>query len=220
VNRPLRVGPRGLPGALPDGERLLWQGSPDWRGLALRAFHIRKVAVYFAALLVWRGWVAYSNGQSGADAVLHAAYMVPVALAGLGILALLAWGYARTSIYTLTSHRVVVRTGIALPMTLNLPFRVIATAGLGRAADGTGDIVLGLNEGESVSRIMLWPHVRPWHWRRQQPMLRAVKDPEAVARILAKGLADHAGVQPEKVTAPAAAGTGKSPDWLAPQPAA
>jgi hypothetical protein len=220
VNRPLRVGPRGLPGALPDGERLLWQGTPEWRGLAVRAFHIRKVAVYFAALLLWRGWTAFSEGQPLADAALHAARMLPVAIAGLGILALLAWGYARTSIYTLTSRRLVVRTGIALPMTLNVPFRVIADAAVGRADDGTGDIVLGLTEGENVSRIMLWPHVRPWHWRRQQPMLRALVEPEKVATILAKGLADSAGTLPEKVAAPVIGDKGRGQEWLAPQPAA
>ena len=35
----------GLPADLPEGERLLWQGSPAWMSLAVRAFHIRKVAI-------------------------------------------------------------------------------------------------------------------------------------------------------------------------------
>ena len=29
---------RGLPGLLPKGEYIVWQGSPDWRGLARRFF--------------------------------------------------------------------------------------------------------------------------------------------------------------------------------------
>ena len=41
----------GLPSALPAGERVVWQGAPDWRSLAVHAFHVRKVAIYFALML-------------------------------------------------------------------------------------------------------------------------------------------------------------------------
>jgi len=41
---------RGLPEVLPAGERMLWQGSPRWQDMALHAFHVRKVAVYFAVI--------------------------------------------------------------------------------------------------------------------------------------------------------------------------
>ena len=43
---------RGLPAMLPPGERLLWQGNPAWRSLAIRAYHVRKVALYFAVLVL------------------------------------------------------------------------------------------------------------------------------------------------------------------------
>ncbi len=43
----------GLPGDLPPGERILWQGKPDWRMLARTAFHTRIVAGYFVLLSVW-----------------------------------------------------------------------------------------------------------------------------------------------------------------------
>ena len=42
---------RGLPGVPPPGERILWQGSPDWRTLARTAFHTRLIAGYFAVLV-------------------------------------------------------------------------------------------------------------------------------------------------------------------------
>jgi len=35
----------GLPSTLPAGERIVWQGSPDWKQLAVHAFHVRKIAV-------------------------------------------------------------------------------------------------------------------------------------------------------------------------------
>ena len=36
---------------LPEGERVLWQGAPSWRGVARRTLHTRKIAGYFAALI-------------------------------------------------------------------------------------------------------------------------------------------------------------------------
>jgi hypothetical protein len=45
----------GLPERLPAGEHILWQGSPDFRTVALRIFHLRKVALYWCCvpLLPW-----------------------------------------------------------------------------------------------------------------------------------------------------------------------
>ena len=45
----------GLPEPLPAGERILWQGAPDWRALAVHVFHVRKLAAYFAGILRVRG---------------------------------------------------------------------------------------------------------------------------------------------------------------------
>ena len=38
---------RGLPGPLPAGERLLWQGAPTIAGLLVRVFHARLVIAWF-----------------------------------------------------------------------------------------------------------------------------------------------------------------------------
>ena len=40
----------GLPSALPAGERVVWQGAPNWRSLAIHAFHVPKVAMYFSLI--------------------------------------------------------------------------------------------------------------------------------------------------------------------------
>ncbi len=55
---------RGLPALLPEGERLLWQGSPRWQSLAVRAYQVRKVIVYFAILVLWRVAMGLANAQS------------------------------------------------------------------------------------------------------------------------------------------------------------
>jgi hypothetical protein len=41
----------GLPEKLPKGESILWQGSPDFKAVALRVFHMRALVIYFGILL-------------------------------------------------------------------------------------------------------------------------------------------------------------------------
>ena len=76
----------GLPERLPAGERILWQGAPDWRALALHAFHVRKLAIYFAAMMGLQA--LYQLGQprealarSLVASGLHPALQTPPALA-------------------------------------------------------------------------------------------------------------------------------------------
>lgn len=186
----------GLPAALPAGEALLWQGQPRWRTLALRALHARKVAIYFALLAAWSGVAAiYDERGAGAAAWVVATQLLLGALAA-GMLAGIAWLAARATVYTITTERVVIRFGIALTMSVNLPFNRIETAGLRAHGDGTGDIPLGLVPGERVSYLILWPHVRPWRFRHVQPMLRCIPDVQSVARLLAEALARRHGVEP------------------------
>ncbi len=95
----------GLPAALPEGERILWRGSPQWGGLAIRAFHARKVGLYFAALLVWRVLEAKGAGLSWTASLTTAAGIVPIAALAIAILTGLAYAYARSTIYTITDKR-------------------------------------------------------------------------------------------------------------------
>lgn len=184
---------RGLPEMLPEGETLLWQGAPAWKTLAWRVFHIREGALYFAVLMGWKGFSTWWESGQLAPAL---AAMVPVlipASIGLGLLALLAWLTARTSVYTLTSKRLVMRIGIALPTTFNLPFTSIIAADAKIHAPGTGDKATGdisvrLSDENRLAYLVLWPHTRPWHVRRTEPMLRAVPDAAKVANRLAEAL--------------------------------
>lgn len=179
----------GLPAELPRGERLLWQGAPRFGALALRAFHARKVAAYFALLMAWRGASALADGDSAAAALSHALWIAPLALCGVGLLLLLAWLSARSTLYTLTTKRIVLRFGVALPMTVNVPFAIIESAGLRRWRDGTGDLPLKLGGTDRIAWLHLWPHARPWSLARPEPMLRGIAQPEAVVRLLAGALA-------------------------------
>ena len=71
----------GLPAHLPQGERLLWQGAPSWRSLAIRAFHVRKVAIYFGLFGLWQIGSALASGQ-GLPAALASIQAPLLAAAG------------------------------------------------------------------------------------------------------------------------------------------
>ena len=95
----------GIPGPLPAGERVLWQGKPQWRELAIRAFHCRKVVVYFALVLIMVLASGWNEGATRMQLVDDALLTVFLGALALGILGTLAWLSARVTIYTLTNRR-------------------------------------------------------------------------------------------------------------------
>jgi hypothetical protein len=185
---------RGLPEALPEGERILWQGVPGWAPLARTAFHVRGLSFYFAVLMLLRAVTVLWTGGSIAQATVAVMWLLPLAGAAIALLYVVAWLTARATVYTITSKRVVMRIGVVLEITLNFPFRVIESAGLRVHPDGTGDIPLVLSGDDKVAYVHLWPHARPWRAARPEPMLRSVPEAVRVAEILARALAAQSGV--------------------------
>lgn len=191
----------GLPERLPSGERILWQGQPSWRALAIRVFHVRKIAIYFGLIMIWRlasGWI---DGSSPASAAAAIAWLLPMSLVAVGIPTLLAWLYARTTVFTVTNRRVVMRYGVALPWSLNLPYGIIHSASMKLHADGTADIPLSLTGQGRVSYLHLWPFARPWQINRPQPMLRALPDGVQAVGIVTKALKNFAETSPDGAVA-------------------
>ncbi len=167
----------GLPGHLPAGETMLWQGRPDRASLARHAFHTRGVAIYFALLTA----LALASGGPVA-----AAMPAGLGLAAFALLHAFAWGAAKTTIYTLTDRRVVLRIGTAVPKCVNLPLSQVSAVDMAVRRDGTGDLPLTLASGSGLGYVALWPHARPFRIAQPQPMLRSLKDPQAVAALLAR----------------------------------
>lgn len=167
--------PGALPAPLPPGEAIVWQGRPDAGRLLTSAFHARKLIVYFGVLALG-GLIVGS--PVGAVLTLGAGAVC------LGVLALIARAASRTSIYTLTDRRLVLRTGMALPMHFNLPLTRIGAADYRDLGGGCGDIALRLEGKGRIAWALLWPHVRPWRLSNPEPMLRAVPEAAMVARLL------------------------------------
>jgi hypothetical protein len=193
----------GLPEPLPPGEQLLWQGSPDWRSLARRAFHLRKLAAYFGALLVLRVAFLVSDGAAMAEALRSTLGPLALAALGLALVGLMAWLSARSTVYSITDKRVVMRIGIVLTLTFNIPFKRIAAAGLHLDAGGTGDLPLTLLGADRIAYLHLWPHARPWRLGKPEPMLRSVPQAALVARVLAEAWSQATGVAAAAAATPA-----------------
>ena len=182
-----------LPAALPAGERLLWQGAPDWRALARNALHLRGLSVYLGLVVAWVAGASLWRHDPLATTAFHTARAAVVACAPIALGLVYAWLAARAAAYTITNRRVVIRLGIGLPLTLNLPFSRIDGADLVMRADGTGDLVLTLAPGSrGLGYIIMWPHTRPWQFGQSQPMLRGLTDARAAGAILSAAIGESA----------------------------
>ena len=173
----------GLPEALPAGERLLWQGSPDWKSLAVHVFHVRTLAVYFGVMMVLQ--TLYLLGEPQPRLLVPLATSLVLSLTALAVLAWLAWMTARTALYTLTNKRMVMRIGIVLTLTFNLPLRMVAAASVKPLKNGSGDIALKLAGDDHIAWLNLWPHAKPWALKNPEPCLRCIADAVRVGDRLA-----------------------------------
>jgi hypothetical protein len=122
------------------------------------------------------------------DAIVAGGRTLALGFLALALIGLLAWLSSRTTLYVVTTRRVVMKIGIALPVFLNLPFAAITSASLRLDRDGTGDIPLALAAGQRIAYLHLWPHARPFRINRPEPTLRAIPGASAVAETLSRAL--------------------------------
>ncbi len=185
--------PVRLPGVeepLPRGEKVLWQGRPDLASVAFRVLHLRALMAYW--VLVTLGLVAF-GAVDGRPLLADLAWMAVVAVVGTGLI--LAWAATirATTTYAITSRRVVLRIGIALPVVLNLPLDRIASVDLRKWGGEEGDVLMTPAAGDRFGWLLLWPHVRPWNLRDPLPALRAIPQAGEVGRLLADAVAQAHG---------------------------
>jgi hypothetical protein len=169
----------GLPERLPADEFIVWQGSPDVGALASSAFHIKKLAIYFMLLMGACAWPALDEGAWAV--VLSLKWITPVAIVGLATVWLMAYFTSRTTVYTLTNKRVVMRLGIVLTVTFNLPLKQVASADVRVLDHGAGDITLALQGSDRIAWVHLWPSVRPWRISKPEPTVRAIPHVQEVS---------------------------------------
>jgi hypothetical protein len=194
-----------LPADIPPGERILWFGRPEPTSLWRRAYRADWVGAWFAAMTVWN-FVSVSESGGLFAGFVSAVRTLGVGAAGLALLSLLAMLSARTTLYVVTERRVVVKTGVALPMFINVPFKQVTSANLRAFSDGTGDVTLGLTDEQRIPYLALWPSARPLRFSSPEPALRGIAHARDVAETLGRALAVSAERAPSATPAPAALG--------------
>jgi hypothetical protein len=182
---------RGVPHPLPEGECLLWEGAPAARAVATHVFHWRPLVGYFGVVLLL--WMMAAEAPVGSPA--FRAGLLPrlgLAVVAVAVAVGTAAAVARTTWYAITTHRVVLRIGMVLPMTINIPFTLLQSADVGVFRDGTGQLRLVLARPHRLAYIALWPHCRPFALAHPEPLLRGLADPRKVGAILARAVAARA----------------------------
>ncbi len=182
----------GLPENLPSGETVLWSGAPQaWR-FGHQIFHTRLIAAFFMVIAVSSIFSGLNHGVGAAR--IAVTFVTLLALGGMviGFAMVMGWLVAINTIYTITHQRLVIRHGVTLPMSINVPFTKVATAAAKIRADGSGDVSLALLDGNRLSLFAIWPHNRPWSWQGAAPAIRCVSDAEEVSRVLTNAMVAHA----------------------------
>ena len=175
---------RGLPERPPEGEVILWQGQPNWLRLTVDSLNLWWVLAYFIFLFVWR-LISVSDLMPIDQALLVSFPFLALALIVSLLLLLVGFIQAKATVYTITNKRIVMRIGAALTLTLNLPFTEIENAAIASSSKNFGSIAIDTKRDAKFSFLVLWPHVRAWHFKKPQPSLRCIPNATEVAEILA-----------------------------------
>ena len=199
----------GLPDFLPEGETMVWQGRPTVAAMARRVFFIPHLALYFGLLIAGHTVYRLMEGVSAAQVMGTFVWQAGLAATVLVLLAWLARSYAASVMYTLTSERLVIRSGVALPMMVNIPIEQITAADMRVYRDGTGDIVLTPVADRKLHWVLLWPNVSAWYSRPIRPLLRGLAEPHRAADAFAAVASQHYQVTAgEQVAVPVRVHTG------------
>ena len=172
----------GLPEKLPLGEELLWQGRPNFLRLAWHSFGIIWITAYVFFAMISQAIQSILGLHEHAFLPVFSFYFLNW-IGASSILSILAYLQMRSTIYTITNKRVVLRIGAALPITFNIPFKQIYSVGV-RAYGKTGSIALALKGSNKISYLSCWPHTRPWYFARPEPSLIFLEDIDSVSQIL------------------------------------
>ena len=179
--------PEGTQLLAPD-ESVLWQGRPTVSGMARRFLHLRAITGYFGVLAAWNLLSAHADGMRARDAMVASFWVIIPAVGAAALILAVAWVLSATTHYMLTSKRLIMQIGVALPIALSVPLRSIGSADLRLYPDGTGDITLSFGGDDRLAYLLLWPHARPWRYKKAEPMMRTVRNAREVAALLARAL--------------------------------
>ena len=178
----------GLPETLPEGEYILWQGAPKSSHVSKRVLKSRWIGGYFVLLIIWAIITGFYDGRTLGSVMMSAASIAIMATIVISLLEAFAWGVQKTTLYTITNKRTVMRIGVALSATFNLPHSQVQSAEMAKDQNGDGDIALTLKPGHRLSYLVFWPHAKGWRAGSMLPRLVGLEHVEKVSDILANEL--------------------------------
>ncbi|QLF68491.1 PH domain-containing protein [Peteryoungia desertarenae] len=181
----------GLPGKLPAGETILWQGRPSAALVSRHLLKVRWIGGYFVVLALWAVIAGLYDGQPLGGIVFSVAVLTALAAVLVAMLELFAWAVEKTTLYTITTERVVIRFGVALSMTVNLPYRRVGRVSIGKLSGPSGSMALALLPDDRLSWLIQWPHVRAWRFSHPEPSLICLADAEQVSDVLALAILQY-----------------------------
>jgi hypothetical protein len=136
----------------------------------------RSSALYFGLLIAGHTVYRLMEGVSAAQVMGTLCLAVRVwqsnrIVAGFGWLSRLR---KRSILYTLTSERLVIRSGVALPMMVNIPIEQVIAADC--VPTGMERAIFFCSRSRTASSIgcLLWPNVSAWYSRPVRPLLRGL----------------------------------------------
>ncbi|MBC2771953.1 PH domain-containing protein [Rhizobium sp. AQ_MP] len=188
----------GLPGVPPVGEVILWQGRPSSALVARHLLKIRWIVGYFLILASWAVVAGLSDGQPAGGILFSIAVLTALAGVLIGMIELFAWAVEKTTLYTITTERVVMRFGVAISMTLNLPYRQVDGVALARLGEKAGMIAIALLPEQRISWLIQWPHVRGFRFSRPEPSLICLADADEVSKVLSAAIGQYRGARAEQ----------------------
>jgi|GEM_PF-158188 len=180
----------GLPGPLPHGERIVWQGTPHRGHFARRALSVWFLLGFTCVLaLIYGAHVLETTGSIGG-----AGFVASMSLVGGGVFIMIAMliglAMASSTIYTITNRRVLMRIGVAFTATIDLPFAAIESIHHKNSKSDLGDIQITVAQSRRVPFFVLWPHVRLDRALSAWPVLKSIAGSSRVARILVDQVAE------------------------------
>ncbi len=173
---------------LAPGEAIVWHGSPSFGTIARDVYHLRGLAAYLAFLVALDAYQAWAKAIPFGKALHDSVPLAVIIVAVLVNFAGLAWLTARSTHYTITTRRVILAYGLALPATLAIPHSKIKTIELSLGRRRAGDIALTLTHDNRMPYLKLWPFARPWQVTHPQPMLRGVPQAAVVAGLATRAV--------------------------------
>jgi hypothetical protein len=111
----------------------------------------------------------------------------------------------------------IMRIGTAIETRINIPLKQVKAAHFRAHGKDHGDIAFELSGERMLGTVILWPHLRPWHYAMPQPMLRSIPEAARVAQLIAEVRAQFGAIErnlteiKDAATASGHQGQGSSP---------